>query len=112
FSLCGKAQRTHCALAQQRWRTRQPRVLRSHSRDNAAPGPWHASCIVAACNHFNKKGRFYMKLPRTISAWIAAFWIMAGFALAGCESQGPFEEAGEEIDQAADEVEDEIDQAL
>ena len=29
-------------------------------------------------------------------------------ALAGCESQGPFEEAGEEIDDAADEIEDEL----
>jgi hypothetical protein len=37
---------------------------------------------------------------------------MAGFGLVGCESQGPFEEAGEEIDEAADEVEDEIDDAL
>jgi hypothetical protein len=53
-----------------------------------------------------------MKLPRSVAAWISAFWIMAGFALVGCESQGPFEEAGEEIDQAADEVEDEIDDAL
>jgi len=29
-------------------------------------------------------------------------------AFAGCESQGPFEEAGEEIDEAADEIEDEL----
>ena len=53
-----------------------------------------------------------MKLPRIISAWIAAFWIMAGFGLAGCESQGPFEEAGEEVDQAADEIEDEVDESF
>jgi len=45
-------------------------------------------------------------------AWIAASWIFVGLGLAGCESQGPFEEAGEEIDQAADEIEDEIDQAF
>lgn len=29
--------------------------------------------------------------------------------LAGCESQGPFEEAGEEIDEGIDEVEQEVD---
>jgi hypothetical protein len=47
-----------------------------------------------------------------MAAWTAAFWIVAGLGVAGCESQGPFEEAGEEIDEAADEVEDEIDDAL
>ncbi len=51
-----------------------------------------------------------MNIARSMTGWIAAFWILAGFSLAGCESQGPFEEAGEEIDQAADEIEDEIDQ--
>lgn len=37
---------------------------------------------------------------------------LLGFSLAGisgCESQGPFEEAGEEIDDTVDDVEDEID---
>lgn len=29
-------------------------------------------------------------------------------SLVGCESQGPFEEAGEEIDEGIEEVEDEI----
>jgi len=53
-----------------------------------------------------------MKFPRMTAAWIAASWIFVGLGLAGCESQGPFEEAGEEIDQAADEIEDEIDQAF
>lgn len=51
-----------------------------------------------------------MKFPRSIAAWIAAFWILAGFALVGCETQGPFEEAGEEADQAVDEIEDEVDE--
>jgi len=51
-----------------------------------------------------------MKVPRSIAASAAAFWIFAGLGLAGCESQGPFEETGEEIDQAVDEVEDEIDE--
>jgi len=53
-----------------------------------------------------------MKVPRSIAAWIAAFWVFAVFALAGCESQGPFEESGEEIDQAVDEAEDQIDEEL
>lgn len=38
---------------------------------------------------------------------------LLGFSVAGisgCESQGPFEEAGEEIDDTVDEVEDEIDE--
>lgn len=53
-----------------------------------------------------------MKLPRSMAGWIAAFWISAGFWLVGCESQGPFEEAGEEVDQAVDEAEDAVDEAL
>lgn len=38
--------------------------------------------------------------------------VLAGsFSLAtGCKNDGPFEEAGEEIDNAADEIGDEIDQ--
>lgn len=53
-----------------------------------------------------------MKLPRSIPPWIAAFWILAGLGVTGCQSQGTFEEAGEEVDQAVDEAEDEVDEAL
>ncbi|HEX6993774.1 MAG TPA: hypothetical protein VF339_06460 [Gammaproteobacteria bacterium] len=53
-----------------------------------------------------------MKLLRSKAAWIAASWILSGFWLYGCESQGPFEEAGEEADQAVDEAEDAVDEAL
>jgi hypothetical protein len=76
------------------------------------PFAWHVSCIGTACIYIHNKGRFKMKFPRMTAAWIAASWIFVGLGLAGCESQGPFEEAGEEIDQAADEIEDEIDQAF
>lgn len=40
--------------------------------------------------------------------WFAAVLAAGVIALAGCESQGPFEEAGEEVDEAVDEVEDEL----
>lgn len=36
---------------------------------------------------------------------------LASLSLVGCESQGPFEEAGEDIDEGVDEVEDEIEDA-
>lgn len=52
-----------------------------------------------------------MKLSSKVAAGIAAFWI-GGFGLTACESQGPFEESGEEIDEAVDEIEDEVDQEL
>lgn len=51
-----------------------------------------------------------MKLSTGMGAAVGAFWITLGLGLAGCESQGPFEEAGQEIDQAVDEIEDEVDQ--
>jgi len=53
-----------------------------------------------------------MKSPRSLTGWIAAFWILASFWVVGCESQGPFEEAGEEVDQAVDEAEDVVDEAF
>ncbi|MFS8609519.1 MAG: hypothetical protein LOD94_16235 [Gammaproteobacteria bacterium] len=43
-----------------------------------------------------------------VVAWLAAFVAAGIVGLAGCESQGPFEEAGEEIDQAVDDVEDRL----
>ncbi|HEX6997831.1 MAG TPA: hypothetical protein VF322_06780 [Gammaproteobacteria bacterium] len=46
-----------------------------------------------------------MTLPRR-SVAAAVLLLAAGFGLDGCETQGPFEEAGEEIDEAVDEVED------
>lgn len=36
---------------------------------------------------------------------------LALFGFTGCEEQGPFEEAGESMDEAAEEVGDEIDDA-
>ncbi|MBN1238520.1 MAG: hypothetical protein JXB36_08450 [Gammaproteobacteria bacterium] len=46
---------------------------------------------------------------KTLEALLLASLLGVGAgALAGCESQGPFEEAGEEIDEAADEIEDEL----
>ncbi len=51
-----------------------------------------------------------MNLSSRLGATVGAFWIVLGLGLAGCESQGPFEEAGQEVDQAVDEVEDEVDQ--
>lgn len=47
---------------------------------------------------------------KNIAAWLATLLAASSLGLVGCESQGPFEEAGEEIDQAVDEVEDEVDQ--
>lgn len=38
-------------------------------------------------------------------------FIVAFFGLAACQEQGPMEEAGENIDEAAEEVADEIDDA-
>ncbi len=45
---------------------------------------------------------------KSIAAWWAAFVAAGVVGLSACESQGPFEEAGEEIDQAVDEIEDEF----
>lgn len=48
-----------------------------------------------------------MKLSETIAAALLASTLM--FVLPGCDDQGPFEEAGEEIDEAADDTGDAID---
>jgi hypothetical protein len=46
---------------------------------------------------------------KSLEAFLLASVLGLGLGgLAGCESQGPFEEAGEEIDDAIDEVEDEF----
>ena len=42
---------------------------------------------------------------------LATFLALAGFAMSGCEQDGPLENAGEEIEDAADEVGDAIDDA-
>lgn len=47
---------------------------------------------------------------KNAAAWLAALLAAGSLGLVGCESQGPFEEAGEEVDQAVDEAEDEVDQ--
>ena len=43
---------------------------------------------------------------------LAALFAAGAIGLTGCESQGPFEEAGEEIDEGVDELEDEVDEEL
>ena len=49
----------------------------------------------------------------TPTRWIApvgaALVAATTLALAGCETQGPFEEAGEEIDEAVDDAQDLLD---
>ena len=47
----------------------------------------------------------------TTTRWIAPLTalLLAAATLAGCETQGPFEEAGEEIDEAIDDAEDFLD---
>jgi hypothetical protein len=50
-----------------------------------------------------------MRTPKGLETLLLASVLGLGFGgLVGCESQGPFEEAGEEIDDAIDEVEDEL----
>jgi hypothetical protein len=49
-----------------------------------------------------------IKKGTTEAALLAALLGLGTVGLAGCESQGPFEEAGEEIDEVADEIEDEL----
>ena len=53
-----------------------------------------------------------MSINKGISALLAALFAVGAIGMAGCESQGPFEEAGEEIDEGVDEVEDEVDDAF
>lgn len=50
-----------------------------------------------------------MKATKGLEAILLAGVLGLGVGgLAGCESQGPFEEAGEEVDEAVDEFEDEL----
>lgn len=63
------------------------------------------SALLAMIDH-NKGTK--MSHQKSIAAWWAAFVAASVIGLAGCESQGPFEEAGEEADQAVDEVEDQL----
>jgi hypothetical protein len=59
----------------------------------------------------NEKGRKKMKDRQGTAAWLVGMVAASVLGVAGCESQGQFEEAGEEIDEAVDEIEDEVDDA-
>jgi hypothetical protein len=52
-----------------------------------------------------------MKSTINVPGWrgISALLATGILVLGGCASDGPFEEAGEEVDEAADEVEDAFD---
>ncbi len=50
-----------------------------------------------------------MTEKRWIAPLAAALMTAGAFALTGCETQGEFEEAGEEIDEAIDDARDFID---
>lgn len=50
-----------------------------------------------------------MKISQSIAAALLASTLI--FTLAGCDDQGPFEEAGEEVDDTFDDAEDAIEDA-
>ena len=52
-----------------------------------------------------------MKAGQGTAAWLVGMVAASVLGMAGCESQGPFEEAGEELDEAVEEVQDEVDDA-